>query len=243
MSCWLTRGAALRALGAAALLARSGDRTAAAATSAAACPVTPQGEIGPFFADDSAPGFERNDIRANLDGTNVQRGIPLTLRIAVRDARNGCAALAGTQVDVWHCNAEGVYSDEPQERTSTQTWLRGYQRTGAAGLVTFTTIFPGWYEGRTTHIHLRIRSPYSATSDPRDGTNTTQLFFKQATIETVSTTVAPYRARGRNPLTNDRDDVFAAQTRGATLVDLHGSVGAGFVAAFAVNLPISRGTG
>ena len=90
----------------------------------------------------------------------------LTLSIYVVDTENDCAALEGAQVDIWHCNAYGVYSDIAAESTTGQNWLRGYQLTDSNGLATFTTIIPGWYEGRTTHIHLRVRSSYSEASSP-----------------------------------------------------------------------------
>lgn len=144
---------------------------------AAACEVTPEGEIGPYFADDSAAGYSRSNILSNLDGSGTQPGIPLTLTVTVVDAKNGCMPYAGAQVDIWHCNASGVYSDIASENTASEQWLRGYQITDATGQVTFQTIVPGWYSGRTTHIHLRIRSSYSEASSTTDETNTTQCFF------------------------------------------------------------------
>ena len=171
--------------------------------SSTSCTVTPEGEEGPYFVDDSATGFNRSDIRSNLDGSNTQSGIPFTLSIYVYDSENSCAATANVQVDIWHCSASGIYSAEDVEITSGETWLRGYQLTDANGLVTFVTIIPGWYSGRTTHIHLRLRSTYDSTST--GGTNTTQLFFPQDTIDTISTTISPYSSEGKNPTTNATD--------------------------------------
>src|SRR5262249_40310184 len=131
------------------------------------------------FGADGGRGFNRSDIRSNIDGSSIQTGIPLTLTITVVDSENSCIGLQNAQVDIWHCNADGVYSGEDVENTVGLTWLRGYQLTDSEGQVTFTTIFPGWYQGRTTHIHLRVRSKYSAASSTSDGTNTTQLFFPQ----------------------------------------------------------------
>jgi protocatechuate 3,4-dioxygenase beta subunit len=211
---------------------------AAATTPAGACRATPEGEIGPFFADDGVAAFNRGTILTNLDGSSSQPGIPLTLTIRVHDTRSSCGPMAAVQIDIWHCNAAGVYSDEPSEGTSSQTWLRGYQRTDRNGTVTFRTIVPGWYPGRTTHIHLRARSKYNDASSPRDGTNTTQLFFPQALVEAISTGVAPYSARGSNPTTNARDGIYAAQTRGANELVLTGSTATGYRASFALGLPI-----
>jgi protocatechuate 3,4-dioxygenase beta subunit len=164
--------------------------TATTATgSTTTCTVTPEGEEGPYFVDDSATGFNRSDIRSNLDGTSIQTGIPLTLSVYVFDNENSCAAMQNVQVDIWQCNASGIYSAEDVESTTGETWLRGYQLTDVNGLVKFVSIVPGWYQGRTTHIHLRLRSTYDSTTD--GGTNTTQLFFPQDTIDTINTTIDP----------------------------------------------------
>ena len=117
--------------------------TTATSTSNTSCTVTPEGEEGPYFVDDSATGFNRSDIRSNLDGSNTQSGIPLTLNIYVYDSEKSCAAMANVQIDIWHCNGSGVYSAEDVESTTGETWLRGYQLTDANGLATFVTIFRG----------------------------------------------------------------------------------------------------
>jgi len=99
------------------------------------------------------------------------------------------------------------------EDTSGETWLRGYQITDANSLATFKTIIPGWYAGRTTHIHLRLRSTYDSTTT--GGTNTTQLFFPQDVIDTINTTISPYSAEGANPTTNASDHVYSGEVGGA----------------------------
>jgi protocatechuate 3,4-dioxygenase beta subunit len=210
-----------------------------ATASSGSCAATPEGEIGPYFADDSASGFNRSNILADIDGSNAQPGIPLALTLIVRDSQKSCAAVAGSQVDIWHCNASGVYSDEGVESTTGQTWLRGYQLTDANGSVTFTTIVPGWYAGRTTHIHLRVRSSYSEASSTSDGSNTTQVFFPQSLVDGIDTTVAPYDAHGQNSTTNAGDRVYAQQTKGVTLLTLTGSTASGYAATFTIDLPIT----
>jgi protocatechuate 3,4-dioxygenase beta subunit len=209
------------------------------AADGATCAVTPEGEIGPYFADDSDARFNRTNILSNLDGTNTQPGIALTLAIFVVDGQKGCAPYAGAQVDIWHCNASGIYSDQAAESTTTETWLRGYQLTDATGKVTFQTIIPGWYAGRTTHIHLRVRSSYSAASSTSDGTNTTQLFFAQSLVDRLQTAVAPYDAEGTNPTTNASDHVYAAEQNGANLLALTGDDTNGYTAAVTIVLPIT----
>ena len=215
----------------------SGGATSGSGGSAT-CTASPEGEIGPYFADDSDPRFDRSDVRSNLDGTNTQDSIPLTLTIRVVDAQNGCAPYANAQVDIWHCSAEGTYSDEGVEDTTTEQWLRGFQLTGQDGSVTFTTIVPGWYQGRTTHIHVRVRSTYSDASSTSDGTNTTQVFFAQDVIDSIYTTVAPYSAKGLNTTTNANDHVFTGEEHGANVLTLTGSAAAGFAATWVVGLPI-----
>jgi protocatechuate 3,4-dioxygenase beta subunit len=206
---------------------------------AGACAATPEGEIGPYFADDSDPRFNRTNLTTNLDGTSVQEGIPLTLTIAIVDVENGCVPYANAQVDIWHCNAAGIYSDEGVENTTTETWLRGFQLTDANGRVTFQTIIPGWYQGRTTHIHLRVRSTYSNASSTSDGTNTTQLFFDQTFVDRLATTVAPYDAEGTNPTTNASDHVYSGETNGANLLTVAGDDTNGYAASVTIGLPIT----
>ena len=217
----------------------SSSSSSSSGGSSSSCAVTPEGEIGPYFADDSASGFDRSNVLSNLDGTDTQAGVALTLSITVVDTENDCAALEGVQIDIWHCNAYGVYSDIAAESTSSQTWLRGYQLTDSNGLATFTTIIPGWYQGRTTHIHVRVRSKYSEASSTSDGTNTTQVFFPQALIDTLDTSVAPYSSHGSNSTTNASDRVYSQQTDGETLLTLSGSTSGGYTAAYTVGLPIT----
>jgi protocatechuate 3,4-dioxygenase beta subunit len=186
--------------------------------------------------DDSASGYLRSNVLSNLDGTDTQTGIPLTLTIYVFDSENSCAPMQGVQVDIWSCNASGVYSAESGESTVGQSWLRGYQISDATGKVSFTTIFPGWYSGRTTHIHLRFRSTYDETDT--SGSNTTQIFFDQTLLDTIDTTIAPYATEGANPTTNAVDRVYATEVDGTTLLKLTGSIAAGFAATFNAYMPI-----
>jgi protocatechuate 3,4-dioxygenase beta subunit len=206
---------------------------------AGACDVTPEGEIGPYFADDSAAGFNRSNVLSNLDGTGIQPGVALTLNVTVVDANDGCAPYVGAQVDIWHCNASGVYSDIASEGTASEQWLRGYQLTDSGGRVTFRTIIPGWYPGRTTHIHLRVRSSYSEASSTTDETNTTQCFFDQTFVDTLYTTVAPYSTGGKNPTTNAGDHVYAQEEDGANLLSLSGDDTNGYTASLTIRLPIT----
>jgi len=219
--------------------ATASSTTGTTGTATGGCTVSPEGEIGPYFADDSASGFLRSNVLANIDGTNAQTGVPLTLNIHIYDAENSCKAMAGVQVDIWHCNAYGVYSDEAVESTSSETFLRGYQITDANGLVTFKTIFPGWYSGRTAHIHVRVRSKYSEASSTSDGTNTTQLFFPQAVIDQLYANVAPYSTHGKEDTTNTADHVYTGETHAEMLLTLTGDYLSGYSTTASIYLPIT----
>lgn len=222
-----------------------GDTTYASSTSSAVsitvtaattCTETLEGEEGPYFVDDSASGYDRSNILTNLDGTESQTGVSLVLTLYVFDSENSCTAMEGVQVDIWHCNANGIYSAESSESTTGKSWLRGYQITDSSGKVQFTTIIPGWYSGRTTHIHLRLRSSYDSSSS--GATNTMQVFFDQTLIDTLATSVSPYSEEGTNPTTNATDRVYADQEDGTTLLTLSGSTSAGYTASFNIHLPI-----
>lgn len=211
------------------------------ASSSSCSDETLEGEEGPYFVDDSATGYDRSNIVSNIDGSDTQSGVPFTLTIFVYDTEDSCAAMQNVQVDIWHCNASGVYSAESSESTTGKSWLRGYQLTDANGMVQFTTILPGWYSGRTTHIHLRLRSTYDSSDD--SGTNTMQLFFDQTLLDTLDTTVSPYSSEGTNPTTNATDRVYSQQEDGTTLMTLTGSVTDGYVATAKVYLPIKATSG
>ncbi len=206
------------------------------AASTTACSATLEGEEGPYFVDDSATGYLRTNILSNLDGTNTQTGVPLALTIYVFDSGKSCVAMQGVQVDIWSCNASGIYSAESAESTTSQSWLRGYQITDSTGKVAFTTIIPGWYAGRTTHIHLRFRSTYDQTTT--SGSNTVQLFFDQTLVNTINTTIAPYSTDGTDPITNATDRVYSTEEKGTTLLTLTGSITAGYTATFNAYMPI-----
>jgi protocatechuate 3,4-dioxygenase beta subunit len=107
--------------------------------------LTPELTVGPYFVDEK---LNRSDLTTNTTDTNVLNATPLTLTMTIMEyASSGCSALVGAQVDVWHADAAGIYSDESVENTTGQTFLRGYQITDSNGAVTFKTVVPGWYSG------------------------------------------------------------------------------------------------
>src|SRR4029434_10329379 len=122
----------------------------------ASCVLTPELTIGPYFVDER---LNRSDLTPNNSDPNVPDATPLTLTLTIMEyTSSGCSALAGAQVDVWHADAAGVYSDEAVKNTTGQTHLRVYQITDSNGVVTFKTVIPGWYSERTIHIHVMIRT-------------------------------------------------------------------------------------
>ena len=126
-------------------------------------------------------------------------------------ASSGCSALVGAQVDIWHADAAGIYSDESVENTTGQTFLRGYQITDSNGAVTFKTVVPGWYSGRTIHIHVMIRTLSSSGSILTEFT--TQPFFDQTLLNALTTTVSPYSSRGVPDTTNAQDSIYGSATQ------------------------------
>ena len=216
---------------------------AVTSTSSATCGTSvPAVTEGPYWVADSASGYNRSTITSDIAGTNNQSGVPFTLTIYVYDRKNSCVALQNVQVDIWHCNAAGVYSGIKSSTNgrgadyTAQSWLRGYQLTDTTGMVKFVTILPGWYTGRTTHIHMRFRSTYDTSSS--GSTNTAQLFFDQTFIDSLDTSVSPYSSEGRNSVTNAGDSIYTSEG-GTTLLSLSGSASAGYTASFSIYLPLS----
>jgi protocatechuate 3,4-dioxygenase beta subunit len=198
-------------------------RTAPAAAASASCVLTPAKTEGPYFVDEK---LERSDIRVDPEDGSVQTGLPLTLELIVLDDDNGCAPVAGAQVDIWHANHSGLYSDEAANGTTGHKYLRGYQITDSDGAVEFTTIYPGWYSGRAVHIHFKIRtSGYEFTS---------QLFFDpQVTRKVMAEGV--YASRGEPDTTNSTDNVYGSNGS-ELIVPLTGNGSGGYKGMFTVGL-------
>src|SRR5262249_21275958 len=127
--------------------APTGGTPDAPTSSTATCVLDPNVTKGPYWVDEK---LDRADVRGD------RPGLPLALAITVYAYDGGtCTPLDGAQVDIWHCDATGLYSDTAANGTVGQNFLRGYQVTDAAGVASFTTIYPGWYSGRTVHIHVK----------------------------------------------------------------------------------------
>jgi protocatechuate 3,4-dioxygenase beta subunit len=204
---------------------------ASGTAAAPACIVRPALTEGPYFVDER---LLRSDIRSDPSGAAEREGLPLEIAFAVSQI-NGteCTALANALVDVWHCDAAGQYSDVQDQGfdTTGQKWLRGYQVTDAAGNATFLTIYPGWYQGRTVHIHFMIRL------DPDSSAGlefTSQLFFDDATSDQVFAN-APYAAKGERGTRNENDGIYG-QSEGLLTLALTGDATSGYSARFEIGV-------
>jgi protocatechuate 3,4-dioxygenase beta subunit len=232
----LTRRAALGAAGAAGavvVLGRGrlgigpGGGGGSAAAQTASCVLTPEKTEGPYFVDER---LDRSDIRSNSDGTGTRDGVPLELTIKVLRVDEDCAPAAGVVVDVWHADADGAYSDIAQNGTEGQDFLRGLQVTDASGSVTFRTIYPGWYAGRTIHIHFKVRT---FESDGNSYEFTSQLFFSDTANAAVVAT-DDYDDRGEQDTTNSEDSIYGGDTE--LLVQMAGDPESGFAGEATVGL-------
>lgn len=228
----LTRRQVVAVLGAAGYAALSGYRVASGARSMgrAPCVVRPEQTEGPYFVDEA---LHRGDLRTDPSDGSSKPGIPLDLTIVVsRAAADRCEPLAGVQVDIWHCDHQGVYSDvrDPRFDTTGKKFLRGYQLTDDQGRARFTTIYPGWYQGRTVHIHFKIRSPRTA---PSGYEFTSQLYFDDALSDRVYA-LPPYAGRGTRATRNQMDGIYR---RGGNQLLLEPTpAGDGYAASFVVAL-------
>jgi protocatechuate 3,4-dioxygenase beta subunit len=165
--------------------------------------VRPELTEGPYYVDEE---LLRSDIRSDPSDGTISAGALLALTFNVSSAvSSACSPLAGAIVDVWHCDALGVYSDvsDPGFNTSGKKFLRGYQVTDADGVARFTTIYPGWYQGRAVHIHFKIRSAASASAYQF----TSQLFFDDSLTDQVHAT-EPYASKGQRTLRNSGDGIY-----------------------------------
>lgn len=191
--------------------------TAAATQTSSGCVALPAETAGPYPGDGTnssrgstsnvltSSGVVRSDIRASFIGsTNVAAGVPVTLTLSVVDVNSACAALANYAVYLWQCDAAGNYS---LYGAATESYLRGVQVTNAAGQVTFTTIFPGCYDGRWPHMHFEVFSSLAAATSGRYAVLTSQLAMPSAAASAVYAAASTYSGStsnfGRVSLTSD----------------------------------------
>jgi len=241
--------ALLGAAGAGALAARVSAQSGAAASSLVsspggsrgptmalpACVVRPQQTEGPYFIDEK---LNRADIRSDPINGSTKDGVPLDLELRVARVGAGtCVPLAGAMVDLWQCDALGVYSDVRDTNglfnTVGQKFLRGYQLTDDKGSAKFTTIYPGWYQGRTVHVHFKIRT---AGSGGRSYEFVSQLYFDDKLTDELMAR-APYATKGQGRWKNDRDGIF--QRGGSQLMLALDKRGNGYGGTFDIGLQMA----
>jgi protocatechuate 3,4-dioxygenase beta subunit len=164
-----------------------GAGPAAVASGAVTCVLAPEQTEGPYYVPSA---------KVRRDVTEGKRGTLLMLQLKVVDA-SSCKAIKGASVDIWHCDANGVYSGV---QGSTGTFLRGIQKTDARGLATFKTIYPGYYPGRTVHIHVKVHLGGNVV-------HTGQLYFPDATTD-AAYKAAPYASRPARAMRNAGDSIY-----------------------------------
>jgi protocatechuate 3,4-dioxygenase beta subunit len=205
-----------------------------AAAKIPSCVVRPEQTEGPYFIDEK---LNRSDIRSDPSDKSVREGVPLRLVFGVsKMGGNACTPLKGAIIDVWQCDALGVYSDVDdfagQFDTRGKKFLRGYQATDASGHAEFMTIFPGWYPGRTVHIHFKIRTDAGS----RGHEFTSQLYFDDSITDQVHGK-APYSSKGRRTHRNSRDGIF--RDGGDNLLLQLTKDGQGYTGTFDIGLDIA----
>ncbi|MFM7424607.1 MAG: intradiol ring-cleavage dioxygenase [Elainella sp.] len=198
-----------------------------------ACIVRPEQTAGPYFVDER---LNRADVRSDPGSGAIKSGIPLRLVFQVSQiGSSACTPLSNATVDIWHCDAEGVYSDVNDRRFSTvgQKFLRGYQTTDTNGVAEFVAIYPGWYPGRTVHIHFKIRT--ADQTDTQSYEFTSQLYFDDAITDRVHAQ-APYGPREQRQR-NSQDGIF--QGGGEQLMLQLTEAEVGYVGRFEIGLEIA----
>jgi protocatechuate 3,4-dioxygenase beta subunit len=189
-------------------------------TASGSCAAIPSETEGPY---PDRTGMIGNAAFYRQDITEGKPGTPLTIALTVVNVAGGCAPIANATIEVWHCDHTGGYS----EYTTAGTYLRGLQKTDDSGRATFTTIYPGWYQGRATHVHIEIFVNGASVK-------TTQLAFPEDVTQAVYSQ-GVYASRGQNTTTNARDSVFADGVA-SELAIMSGSIASGYTASLQIGI-------
>jgi protocatechuate 3,4-dioxygenase beta subunit len=210
---------------------------AMAAAADPSCVVRPEMTEGPYFVDER---LNRSDIRSDPSDGSVRPGALLALTFAVsRLDGSSCTPFEGAVVDVWHCDAGGIYSDVQDTGFDTvgEKFLRGYQVTDSTGVASFVAIYPGWYQGRTVHVHFKIRTDPDSTTGLEF---TSQLFFDDSLTDTVYAQ-QPYAAKGERTLRNADDGIYQGGGE-QMLLSVSDDGAGGYAATFAIALEVTGTT-
>jgi protocatechuate 3,4-dioxygenase beta subunit len=235
----------------------AGTATATATTTAAAttggtpaCPVIPEETGGPYPADGTnasngkvanaltLSGIVRPDIRWSVAGASgVAMGVPLTIRLRIVNAAAGCAGAAGAAVYLWHCDRDGNYSMY-SSAISAENYLRGVQAADADGYLSFTTIFPGCYDGRMPHVHFEVYPSLASATGAANRVKTSQFAFPLATCNEAYTATG-YSASVRKlaAISFATDNVFSDGTA-LQMASMTGDIVNGYVATLTVGVSL-----
>ncbi|MGI5454630.1 intradiol ring-cleavage dioxygenase [Streptomyces sp. CA-249302] len=231
--------------------AAASDAASPAADSSDLCVLNSSVTQGPYYLDGA---LFRKDI------TEGKKGVPLTVKLTVRDQTESCDPVKDAAVEIWHCDAWGYYSgyttanpggSAPKESEDTsgandKTYLRGYQTTDGKGVVEFTTIYPGWYTPRATHIHVKVHTGGKKADDTYEGGKvnwTGQLFFDDKYGDEVYRT-EPYSEHTGTVTKLDDDMVYGGGGAKDGLMTITGSVKNGFTGTLTVGIdPDKENTG
>ena len=190
------------------------------------CAITPSETEGPY---PDKTGMLNNSAFFRRDITEGRSGLPLTLTLTIVNANSSCSPVSNASVEIWQCDASGSYSEysQPGYDGTGKTFLRGLQTSDANGQVTFTTIYPGWYAGRATHIHVDVFRGSSLVK-------TTQIAFPEEVTRAIYAT-GVYASKGQSPTTNNSDNVFSDGTQ-YEMAALSGDTTSGYTATLTIGI-------
>jgi protocatechuate 3,4-dioxygenase beta subunit len=148
----------------------------------------------------------RSDLRTDSSDGTIQEGIPLYLNLNVYDVDSdgSCVPYGGAKVDIWEANSQGLYSGVTEDGTEGKNFLRGNQIADENGTVQFTTVYPGWYEGRAIHIHVKVRS----AEGPQNPFEWTSQFYLNNSINELVHKQSPYSDHGPVAMLNEEHGIY-----------------------------------
>ncbi|MFC7456064.1 intradiol ring-cleavage dioxygenase [Brachybacterium sp. GCM10030267] len=237
-------GAGITSVGTAAMAACSTPSATSEGTSAEqTSEEIPDETAGPYPADGSngpdalaESGIERSDLRSSIGADEPVDGVPLEFSFTLFDMAEDDAPFTGAAVYAWHCDALGRYSLY-SEGVEEETWLRGVQVADDEGTVTFTSIMPGCYTGRWTHIHFEVYPDLESISDPSNAISTSQMAFPEDSLAGVYE-LAVYEGSAENlsQITLESDNVFGDDSAELQMATISGDLESGYTASLGVHI-------
>jgi protocatechuate 3,4-dioxygenase beta subunit len=222
----------------------SAGSSAVAAGSDASCDLIPEETAGPFPGDGSngpnvlnQSGVVRQDIRSSFGSSSgTAAGVPLTIKLAIQDASNGCAPMQGAAVYVWHCDRDGNYSLYSQAAAN-ENYLRGVQATDGSGVATFQSIFPACYSGRWPHVHFEVYTDLEAATNEANKIATSQIALPKSICDTVYATDGYAQSVANlSRVSLEGDNVFGDDGGVHELGTISGDVASGLTVTLAVTV-------